>query len=585
MSATAIPTGDLHHEPEEPKNYLNVSHTIKSWLLTGDHKRIAILYLISTSFFFALGGIAAGLIRYELTSPAGVVLESETYNKVFTSHGVFMIFTFLVVAIPAIFGNFLLPLMVGARDLAFPRLNLLSWYLYMAGGALILWGMLTGGVDTGWTFYTPYSSLYSNTQVTLVIIGIFITGFSSITTAINFIVTTHKMRAPGMTWFRLPLFVWSMYATAVVVLLGTPVIAITLLMVVVERAFKLPIFSPELGGDPVLFQHLFWFYSHPAVYIMILPGFGVISELMANFSRKRVFGYHFVAFSSLAIAGLGFIVWGHHMFVSSQSMYEGVVFSLASFLVAVPSAIKIFNWTATLYKGNIRLQSPMLFALSFLGIFTIGGLTGLFLASMATDVHLTATYFVVAHFHYVMVGGTMLAFLGALHYWWPKMTGRMFNDTAGKFTALIVFIGFNLTFFPQFVMGWMGMPRRYHYYYFAPEYQPYHIMSTLGASVLALGFILPAFYLTASLKNGAKASANPWGAHGLEWETASPPPTSNFLETPIVTDEVYDFDPASEYEQERATHEILHPEKGPGLQTKDGVQLPAPANDKPEETK
>jgi cytochrome c oxidase subunit 1 len=580
MSATAIPTGEIPHVPEEPKNYLNVAHTIKSWLLTGDHKRIAMLYLISTSFFFALGGFAAGLIRYELTSPAGVVLESETYNKVFTSHGVFMVFTFLVVAIPAVFGNFLIPLMVGARDLAFPRLNLLSWYLYMAGGGLILWGMVTGGVDTGWTFYTPYSSMYSNTQVTTVILGIFITGFSSITTAINFIVTIHKMRAPGMTWFRLPLFVWSMYATAVVVLLGTPVIAITLLLVVYERVFKLPIFSPELGGDPVLFQHLFWFYSHPAVYIMILPGFGVISELMANFSRKRVFGYHFVAFSSLAIAGLGFIVWGHHMFVSSQSMYEGLVFSLVSFLVAVPSAIKVFNWTATLYKGNVRLQSPMLFALAFLGIFTIGGLTGLYLGSLGTDVHLTATYFVVAHFHYVMVGGTMLAFLGALHYWWPKMTGRMFNDNIAKVNALLVFIGFNLTFFPQFVMGWMGMPRRYHYYYFAPEFQPYHIMSSLGATVLALGFILPAFYLTSSLINGPKASSNPWGAHGLEWETTSPPPTTNFTETPIVTDEVYDFDPASEYEQERATHEMLYPDQ-PGLTTRDGVEIPAP--DRPEE--
>jgi cytochrome c oxidase subunit 1 len=575
MSATATPTGHLHEAPREPKNYLNVAHTIKSWLLTGDHKRIAILYLISTSFFFALGGIAAGLIRFELTSPAGVVLESETYNKVFTSHGVFMVFTFLVVAIPAVFGNFLLPLMIGARDLAFPRLNLLSWYLYMAGGALIIWGMITGGVDTGWTFYTPYSSLYSNSQVTLVILGIFITGFSSITTAINFIVTVHKMRAPGMTWFRLPLFVWSTYATAVVVLLGTPVIAITLLLVVYERTFKLPIFSPELGGDPVLFQHLFWFYSHPAVYIMILPGFGVISELIANFSRKRVFGYHFVAFSSLAIAGLGFLVWGHHMFISSQSMYEGVVFSLISFLVAVPSAIKVFNWTATLYKGNIRLQSPMLFALAFLGIFTIGGLTGLYLASMATDVHLTATYFVVAHFHYVMVGGTMLAFLGALHFWWPKMTGRMYNDSVAKVNALLVFIGFNLTFFPQFIMGWMGMPRRYHYYYFAPEYQAYHIMSSLGATVLALGFILPAFYLTSSLFNGPKASANPWGAHGLEWETSSPPPVTNFTETPIVTDEVYDFDPASEYEQERALHEMVHPGE-PGLMTKDGVELPSP---------
>jgi len=575
MSATATTTGQIHEEPGGGKetNYLNVTHTIKSWLLTQDHKRIAILYMVSTAFFFLLGGIAAGLIRYELTSPAGVMLESETYNKVFSAHGILMIFTFLVPAIPAIFGNFVLPLMIGARDVAFPKLNLMSWYLYMTGGSLILWGILAGGVDTGWTFYVPLSSMYSNGQVTITLVGIFIAGFSSITTGINFVVTVHKMRAPGMTWFRLPLFIWAMYATSVIMILGTPVVAVTLLCVIFERAFHLPIFSPELGGDPVLFQHMFWFYSHPAVYIMILPGFGVISELIANFSRKRIFGYHFVAFSSLAIAGLGFLVWGHHMFVSSQSMYEGIVFSLISFLVAVPSAIKIFNWTATLYKGHIRFQAPMLYALSFMGLFTLGGLTGLFLASMGTDVHLTNTYFIVAHFHYVMVGGQMTAYMGALHYWWPKMTGRMYHEGMAKFAALILFIGFNLTFFPQFIVGWLGMPRRYHYYYFAPEYQPYHIMSSLGASVLALGFGLPAFYLIASLINGPKASANPWGAHGLEWNIASPPPTENFLEIPIVTDEVYDFDPTSEFEQEAGTHRIMHGD-APGLQTKDGDKKP-----------
>ncbi len=564
MSATSIGTSEFPKQGQEEVNYLNYDHTLRSWLTTGDHKRIAILYLISTTFIFFLGSLAAGMIRFELTSPAGVVLESETYNKVFSSHGVIMVFFFLVLALPATLGNFLLPLMIGARDLAFPRLNLGSWYLYMVGAALMLSGLIFGGIDTGWTFYTPYSSMYSNTQVSLVIIGIFFSGFSSITTGINFIVTTHKMRAPGMTWFRLPLFVWALYATSVIVILGTPVIAITLLLVVFERLFHLPIFSPELGGDPVLFQHLFWFYSHPAVYIMILPAFGIESELIANFARKRIFGYHFVAFSTIAIAGLGFLVWGHHMFVSSQSMYEGLVFSLISFLVAVPSAIKIFNWTATLYKGNIRLQSPMIYALGFIGLFTVGGLTGLFLGSVGTDVHLTATYFVVAHFHYVMVGGTMMAFLGGLHYWWPKMTGRMFNDGIAKWNAVLVFVGFNLTFFPQFIVGWLGMPRRYHYYYFAPEFQPYNIMSSLGASALALGFLLPAFYLTASLFNGPKAGSNPWGAHGLEWETSSPPPVTNFLETPIVTDEVYDFDPVSEYEQLRAAQDLLDEGGNPG---------------------
>lgn len=550
MSTTVTtPIGGLDPKPKVEQNYLTNGHTLKSWLLTTDHKRIAILYLISITFFFGLGGIFAGLIRYELIAPAGNVLESETYNKVFSAHGIIMVFLFLVAVIPATLGNFLIPMMIGARDLAFPRLNLLSWYLFNAGGALVLAALVNGGVDTGWTFYTPYSSLYSNTNVSLAITGIFLAGFASITTGMNFIVTVHKMRAPGMTWFRLPLFVWANYATAVVMILGTPVVAITLLCVVFERTFKLPIFSPELGGDPVLFQHLFWFYSHPAVYIMILPAFGVISELITNFSRKRVFGYHFIAFSSLAIAFLGFLVWGHHMFVSSQSMYQSIVFSLITYLLAVPSAIKIFNWTATMYKGNIRLDAPMIYAIAFMGLFTVGGLTGLYLATVSTDIHLTATYFIVAHFHYVMVGGTITAFLGGLHFWWPKMTGRLYNESVAKWNAVLVFVGFNLTFFPQFVMGFMGMPRRYHYYYFAPEFQPYHLMSSAGATALGLGFAVPIFYLVKSLFTGEKAGSNPWGAHGLEWETQSPPITVNFETVPIVTDEVYDFDPVAEHEE------------------------------------
>lgn len=550
MSTTVTtPIGGLDATPKVEQNYLTNGHTLKSWLLTTDHKRIAILYLISITFFFGLGGAFAGLIRYELIAPAGNVLESETYNKVFSAHGIIMVFLFLVAVIPATLGNFLLPMMIGARDLAFPRLNLLSWYLFNAGGALVLIALINGGVDTGWTFYTPYSSLYSNTNVSLAITGIFLAGFASITTGMNFIVTVHKMRAPGMTWFRLPLFVWAHYATSVVMILGTPVVAITLLCVVFERTFKLPIFSPELGGDPVLFQHLFWFYSHPAVYIMILPAFGVISELITNFSRKRVFGYHFIAFSSLAIAFLGFLVWGHHMFVSSQSMYQSIVFSLITYLLAVPSAIKIFNWTATMYKGNIRLDTPMIYAIAFMGLFTVGGVTGLHLATVSTDIHLTATYFIVAHFHYVMVGGTITAFLGGLHFWWPKMTGRLYSEGVAKWNALLVFVGFNLTFFPQFVMGFMGMPRRYHYYYFAPEFQPYHLMSSAGATALGLGFAVPIFYLVKSLFTGEKAGANPWGAHGLEWETQSPPITVNFETVPIVTDEVYDFDPVGEHEE------------------------------------
>jgi len=541
-------------EHEHPKvNYLNNGSSISSWLLTTDHKRIAMLYLVSVTIFFIIGGFAASLIRMELVSPRGVLLENDTYNKIFSLHGIVMVFFFLVPVVPATLGNFVLPMMVGARDLAFPRLNLLSWYVYIAGGLCGVIAILLGGVDTGWTFYTPYSSLYSNSMVTWAVFGAFFAGFSSIFTGINFIVTVHKMRAPGLTWFRLPLFVWANYATSVVIILGTPVIAITLLLVFAERVLKFGVFSPELGGDPVLFQHLFWFYSHPAVYIMILPAMGVINELIACFARRRIFGYEFVAFSSLAIAGLGFLVWGHHMFVTGQSMYQGMVFSVLSFLVAVPSAIKVFNWTATIYKGSVRFQTPMIYALGFIGLFLIGGLTGLFLSSMATDIHLHDTYFVVAHFHYVMVGGTIMGFLGGLHFWWPKMTGRMYPDSWGKLSAAIIFVGFNLTFLPQFVVGYLGMPRRYHYYYLSPEFQPYHILSTAGSTILAIGYLLPGIYLTWSLKYGKLAGPNPWGAKGLEWQTASPPITTNFDELPIVTEEAYDYHP-----DEDDSHDFVH---------------------------
>ncbi|HXG23435.1 MAG TPA: cytochrome c oxidase subunit I [Chthonomonadales bacterium] len=538
-----------HAEPhhEEEKNYLNVSHTVRSWLLTLDHKRIAVLYLISISIFFAIGSLGAAIIRMELTSPRGHMLESETYNKMFTMHGVMMIFFFLIPSIPATLGNFLIPIMVGARDLAFPRLNLASWYLYVIGGTCALIAMFTGGVDTGWTFYTPYSAVYTKSQVVWTLVGVFIAGFSSIATGLNFIVTIHKMRAPGLTWFRLPLFVWAHYATSVIIMLGTPVVAITLLLVVAERLWHIGIFNPALGGDPVLFQHLFWFYSHPAVYIMILPGMGVISEIVACFSRKRVFGYEFVAFSSLAIAVIGFLVWGHHMFVTSQSMYASFVFSILSFIVAVPSAIKVFNWTATIYKGRVSLDAPMLYALGFIGLFTVGGLTGLFLSSLATDVHLHDTYFVVAHFHYVMVGGAIMAYMGGLHYWWPKITGKIYPEIPARVAALITFIGFNLTFFPQFVVGYLGNPRRYHFY--PPEWQTLHVLSSAGASILAVGYAIPLFYFLWSLIYGKAAAPNPWGAKGLEWQTSSPPPPHNFHEVPIVTEEAYAY-PSVEVEEE-----------------------------------
>ena len=536
-------------------NYLTNGFTLKSWLLTKDHKRIAIMYLITVSLFFFAGGLYASAIRLELLTPASDLLETGTYNKVFTQHGILMIFFFLIPSIPAVLGNFLLPIMIGAKDLALPRINLLSLYIYWVGGLLTIYALLQGGVDTGWTFYTPYSTTFSNTYVMAVGLGIFINGFSSILTGLNFIVTVHTMRAPGMTWFRLPLFVWAMYAVSLVMILGTPVVAITILLLAIERLVGVGIFDPAIGGDPILFQHLFWFYSHPAVYIMILPGMGVISELISNFSRKKIFGYEFIAFSSIAIAVFGFLVWGHHMFVSGQSIYAGLVFSFLTMVVAVPSAIKMFNWTATLYKGSVSFDTPMLYAIGFMGLFLIGGLTGLFLGSIGLTVHLTDTYFVVAHFHYVMVGGQVIAYLGGIHYWWPKMTGKMYSEFWGKISAMLVFIGFNLTFFPQFILGYQGMPRRYASY--PDEMQVLNIFSTAGASVLGVGLIMPVIYLGHSLLYGRTAGDNPWMLPGLEWRTASPPPTENFEKTPIVTWEAYEFGEESGLDLEEARRRDL----------------------------
>jgi cytochrome c oxidase subunit 1 len=524
---------------QEREHYLNASYGIKSWLLTKDHKRIGLLYLFTVTLFFFLGGAFATLIRIELLTPQGDLVSADTYNKLFTMHGVAMVFFFLIPSIPATLGNFFLPMMIGARDLAFPRINLLSWYLLVIGGLLSLAAMLLGGVDTGWTFYTPLSTSYSNGWVILTALGIFVAGFSSILTGLNFIVTVHRMRAPGMTWFRLPLFVWSNYATSLIQVLGTPVIAVTIVLLFCERFFHIGIFDPKLGGDPVLFQHMFWFYSHPAVYIMVLPAMGVISECVSVFSRKPVYGYGFVAFSSVAIAVLGFLVWGHHLFVSQQSIYAGMIFSFLSYFVAIPSAIKVFNWTATLYKGSISYATPMLYVFGFIGLFTIGGLTGLMVASLGFDVHVHDTYFVVAHFHYIMVGGTIMAYLAGLHYWWPKMTGRMYPEAWARISAGIIFIGFNLTFFPQFILGYTGMPRRYHVY--PEEFQVLHVLSTAGASVLAIGYVLPMVYFIWSLRYGKLATANPWGATGLEWKTPSPPPAHNFEEQPVVTTDAYDY--------------------------------------------
>jgi cytochrome c oxidase subunit 1 len=525
--------------PIRTVNFLNESFTLRSWLFTKDHKRIAILYAVAITFFFMIGGIAATIIRLELLTPAADLVSSDTYNRLFSMHGIVMVWFFLVPSVPTTFGNFLIPMMIGAKDMAFPRINIASWWVYLLGAGFTVAMLVLGGVDTGWTFYTPYSTAFSNGYVVLATVGVFIVGFSSIMTGLNIVVTVHRCRAPGMTWFRLPIFVWSHYATAIIMLLATPVLAMTLALVAIERIWDVGIFDPKLGGDPLLFQHLFWFYSHPAVYIMILPGMGVVTEIITCFSRKRVFGYEFVAFASMAIAFLGFLVWGHHMFVSGMSIYAGMIFSIMSFLVAVPSAIKVFNWSLTLYQGTITLTAPMLYALSFVGLFTIGGLSGLYVASLPVDVHVTDTYFVVAHFHYIMVGAMVTAYFGAMHFWWPKITGKMYSEFWGRLGALFMFAGFNLTFFPQFIMGYLGMPRRYHTY--PPDFQVYHVASSLGASILALGYLLPFTYLFASLIWGEDAGPNPWRAAGLEWTTPSPPPKHNFEEIPIVDHEAYNY--------------------------------------------
>ena len=541
--STPITELPMQHRPGPAPaagSYLTDGLSLRSWLLTHDHKRIAILYALAITFFFFIGGAAATLIRIELVTPQAE-FAADTYNKLFTAHGVIMVWLFLIPSIPSVVGNFVLPLMIGARDLAFPRLNLASWYLYIAGGLLTLAALFLGGVDTGWTFYTPYATMFSNGYVVLTLVGVFVTGFSSIATGVNFIVTVHTLRMPGMRWFQMPLFVWAIYATSIILVLATPVLAITTLLVVAERLFQVGVFDPAHGGDPLLFQHLFWFYSHPAVYIMVLPAMGVVSEIIPCFARRRIFGYRFMAYAMLAIAGFGFLVWGHHMFVSGQSMTASLAFSLLSFLVAVPSAIKVFNWTATLYKGAIRFDAPMLYALGFVGLFTIGGLTGLMLASLALDVHLTDTYFVVSHFHYIMVGGAVMAYFGALHYWWPKVTGRLYHERWARIAAVLVFIGFNLTFFPQYLLGFEGMPRRYHAY--PPEYQVLNVFSSAGAGVLALGYLLPFAYFFHSLWRGERAGANPWGAKGLEWRTRSPPPTHNFDVPPAPPGDAYDYTP------------------------------------------
>jgi len=524
---------------EVKDNYLTFTRGLLSWIFTLDHKRIGVMYLFAVLGSFFVGGVMALLVRTKLLFPGKVEwMTADEYNKAFTLHGAIMVFLVIIPSIPAALGNFVLPIMLGAKDVAFPRLNLFSFYLWLAGAACAVYSLMAGGFDTGWTFYTPYSSQYSAGGTIPVLVGVFILGFSSIFTGVNFVVTIHKLRPPGMTWFRMPLFLWAVYSTALIQILATPVLGITVALLVVERAFNIGIFDPSMGGDPVLFQHFFWFYSHPAVYIMILPGMGIISELIAVHSHRHIFGYRFIAFSSVAIAIFSFLVWGHHMFTSGQSPLMNVLFSAITFSVAIPSAVKVFNWLATLYKGSIAFNTPMLYALSFIFLFTIGGLTGIPLAVLSTDIHLHDTYFVVAHFHYVMMGSALIAMIGGLHHWWPKMFGVMYSEFWGKIACALVFIGFNMTFFTQFMLGSQGMPRRYYMY--QPEFQIYHHISTGGSYIMALGFLITAIYLIHSLFAGKKAPANPWGGASLEWQCASPPPHDNFATTPRVGD-CYDF--------------------------------------------
>ncbi|OUW20599.1 MAG: cytochrome c oxidase subunit I [bacterium TMED161] len=526
------------------KNYLNEETTIKSWLFTVDHKRIGLMYLFAIMFFFAVGGFLALMMRLELLTPAGGdILDKNTYNVFYTLHGAIMIFMFIIPSVPAAMGNIIMPIMLGTKDVAFPRLNLASWYVYVVGSSIGIFSIISGGVDTGWTFYTPYSSS-TDTAVISMTFAVLVLGFSSIFTGINFIVTIHKMRAPGITWFSMPLFVWSLYATALIQILATPVIAVTMLLLIMERTFQVGIFDPAMGGDPVLFQHFFWFYSHPAVYIMILPGMGIISELISTFSKKKIFGYTYIAASTMAIALFGFLVWGHHMF-TSQSEFAALIFSIITYLTALPSGVKIFNWLATLYKAKISYEAPMLYAINFLLLFAIGGLTGIFLGTLSVDIMLHDTYFVVAHFHYVMMGGTVIAFLGGLHYWWPKIWGRMYSEKWARISAILIFFGFNLTFIPQFIMGSLGMPRRYWQYdglVNTDIFHFYHQLSTLGSWFIAVSFIIMLVYLVHSIKYGKVAGSNPWGALTLEWQTPSPAPAHNFLEEPKITHGPYDYD-------------------------------------------
>jgi cytochrome c oxidase subunit I len=540
--STAVAVHSIAPSHSEPSFYETKRKGLLSWLLTTDHKRIAILYLVSMLSFFLVGMTLGVFMRLEQLTMGPTLMKPTTYNALFTLHGVIMIFLFVIPGLPAVFGNFMLPIMIGAKDVAFPRLNLLSWYLFMSGAVIALTSLFTGGgpPDTGWSFYAPYS-VTTTTNVTLAVFGAFVIGFSSILTGINFITTIHRMRAKGMSWMRMPLFPWALYATAWVQVLATPILGITLLLVLLERVFHLGIFNPAIGGDPILYQHLFWTYSHPAVYIMIIPAMGAISEIIPTFAHRTIFGYRMIVYSSMAIAGLGSLVWAHHMFTSGMSETAIIIFSLLTFLVSIPSAIKVFNWIATLYKGSIELRAPMLFALAFIFLFSIGGLTGLFQGALAVNVHLHDTYFIVGHFHYVMFGGTGFAFFAALHYWYPKMFGRMYKERTAIVAWAHMVVGFNMLYFTFLVMGVQGMPRRY--YDHLPGFHFGHQVATVGSWILVAGILIMVWNLVRGLFRKVEVPASPWGGVTLEWTVPSPPPTENFEILPTITEDPYKFNP------------------------------------------
>lgn len=525
---------------------------ILAWLLTTDHKRIGLMYLYSLMAFFLMGLTFAFLMRFEMLTPGETIIDAQTYNSFFTLHGVIMVFLFIIPGIPAVFGNFIMPIQLGAEDVSFPRLNLLSYHLYLIGGFMALGSIVFGGtaIDTGWTFYVPYS-LRTGADVILPLMAAFILGFSSILTGLNFVVTMHRMKVKGMGMFDMPLFSWGLYATAWIQVIATPVIGITIVLVVLERAFGFGIFDPALGGDPVLMQHLFWIYSHPAVYIMILPAFGVMSDVISTFSRRQVYGYKAMAISMMAIVFVGYMVWAHHMFTSGMSDFARAMFSFFTFLVGVPTGVKIFNWLATLWRGSIKVTVPMFFALASIFLFSIGGLTGLVLGALSTDIHLHDTYFVVAHFHYVILGGILTMFFAAFHYWFPKMFGRMYNQKVAMFGAIMYFIGVNVLYFPMFIMGYQGMPRRYYDY--LPEFQIYHVISTVGSWILITAILTMLINLFYSIKKGRVEKGNIWGAMTMEWEESqSPPPLLNFEETPVFKHGPYDYPDFSDEKIEEA---------------------------------